>query len=106
MDESLKAKLLARRLGQDDVPIPGVGTVTVRSLSRDEVLHIRAMTGTLAEQERWMLATCMVEPTLTEEEARQWMTGSNAGELEPVTDKIAKLSGLVKDADKETYKSV
>jgi hypothetical protein len=99
-----KEALFAPRLPEDDVEVPGVGTVRVRGLSRAEAMHVQAANGPEATERR-ILALGMVDPPLTEAEAGRWQKASPAGELEPVTDRIAELSGMKPGADKETYKS-
>lgn len=93
----VKAKLLADRsgVGTETVDIDGVGKVTVRGLTRAEVLSIQ-QNGDLdaAEMERKLLAFAMVEPALTEDEVRQWQAVAPAGELEPISAAIQQLSGL------------
>lgn len=99
-----KATLFAQRFTTEDVEIPGVGTVRVRCLSREEVLVIRGVELPYAEMERKLLAAAMIEPTITEEEALQWQRASPAGELEPITKVIMRLSGLEADAAKAAVK--
>jgi hypothetical protein len=50
-----------------------------------------------AEMERKLLAVAMVDPRLTEDEVAQWQTNSPAGELQPVADTIARISGMEKN---------
>lgn len=98
-----KADLFRPRLPEEDVEIPG-GTVRVRGLSRLEAMDVQQAGGPQVIERR-MLALAMVDPKLTEDEVRQWQNASPASEIEPVTDAIARLSGLAPGADKETYKS-
>jgi hypothetical protein len=110
----LKNRLLTQHFVTEDVSIPGVGSVTVRSLSRLEVLEQRkGMKGMKTEQdardkalqgdfELWMIATAMVEPVLTVEEVREWQAASPANELEEVTSVIMRLSGIGKTKDPKT----
>lgn len=99
-----KADLFVPRLPQDDIEIPGVGTVRVRGLSRHEAVVMQAQTGP-GMSERKMLTFGLVNPMLTEDEAGRWQHASPAGELEPVTNRIAELSGMKLGADKTAYKS-
>lgn len=103
MDKSL---LLKPRLPEDKVEIAGLGAVTVRGLSRDEVLEFRKSDLDQDEFELKLISACMVDPQLTEDEVREWRRGSLQGEIEDVTVKINELSGLTRAADKETYKSL
>ena len=104
MDKEL---LLKPRLPEDDVEIPGVGTVRVRGLSRYEVLLAqREQPKGAGAMERVILRFGLVDPELTEDEVTQWQKASPAGELEPVTRRIQALSGMGEGADKAQYKSV
>ncbi|HZO69206.1 MAG TPA: hypothetical protein VFB74_29805 [Kribbellaceae bacterium] len=100
-----KDELLKARLPEAVVTIEGVGDVRVRGLSRVEAMLIQKVDDPEA-RERRILAYGMVEPSVTEAEAGRWQKASVAGELEPVTQKIAELSGILTGADKEAYKSL
>lgn len=109
MDKEL---LFKPRLPEADVEIPGVGTVRVRGLTRDEVMVVRKSTdmehvdGPRAlTLERKMLAAAMVEPALTESEVGRWQKAAPAGELEPVVRMVQELSGMLDDAPKEAMKT-
>jgi hypothetical protein len=53
-----------------------------------------------AAQEAFLLSKAMVDPPLTEEEARAWQAGSPFGEINTVQLTINKLSGIGKAAAK------
>lgn len=103
-----KAALLTERLPRADVEIEGVGTVTVRGLSRYELL----LAGKGAEEtdtatvEQKMLAMAMVDPELSVSEVAAWQRAAPAGEIQPIVMAINELSGVTKSAQKEAYKSV
>lgn len=102
-----KATLLSRSaedLPQDDVPIPGVGTMRVRALSRAEALRLENA-GSSATREAQILSWGIVDPVLTVAEVNQWLATSPAGEAQPVSQKIAELSGMLEDSAKSAYKS-
>lgn len=101
MDKEL---LFAPRLPEADVEVPGVGTVRVRGLNRPEAMAVQAVSGTEA-RERKILALGMVDPALTEAEAGRWQKAAPAGELEPVTTRIAELSGMLEGSAKEAVKT-
>ena len=109
MDKDL---LLKPRLAEDDVEIPGVGTVRVRALSRAEVLMVRKATDNadsvdgprVLVLERKMLAAAMVDPVLSEAEVGAWQQVSAAGELDTVMTVIQRLSGMLDDSAKEAVK--
>lgn len=98
-----KELLFKPRLAEAEVELPGIGTVRVRALSRQEALDVQKMNG-VAAIERKMIAMALVEPKLTQAEVGQWQDASPAGELEPVTNKISELSGMTEGAAKEAYK--
>lgn len=93
-----KALLLKPTLTEADVDIPGKGTIRVRTLTREE-LHTLKDKDTGAG-ERKVIAACLVDPVLTEDEVLTWQQNSGAAELSVVVDKIMELSGLSDGADK------
>lgn len=98
--------LLASRLPEDTVDVPGVGKVTVRGLSRKEVgtaiTAARSEDGELDSDtlEIAYLAMAMVDPTFTQEEADLWHSTAGMAQIQPVIDKISELSGLGRAAAK------
>lgn len=100
MDKEL---LFKPRLPVADVEVPGIGTVRVRGLNRAEAMAVQGAKGTEAT-ERKILALGMVDPELTESEVGQWMKAAPAGELQPVSEKIAELSGMLDGSAKEAVK--
>jgi len=99
-----KGLLFTPRLPEEDVEIPGVGTVRVRALSRGEALRTQSASG-VGAVERAMVALAMIDPPLTEDEVKRWQEASPAGELEPLTRVIQRLSGMEDGADKAAFKS-
>lgn len=114
MSDNLKELLFKSRLAEADVTIPGVGIVRVRALSRAEVLLVRKATDLAGDVdgpralvlERKMVAAAMVDPVLTESEVGRWQAASAAGELEPVSEAIQRLSGMLPTAAKEAYRDL
>lgn len=102
MDKEL---LFKPRLPETNVEVPGVGTVRVRGLNRIEAMHVQAANGPEATERR-IMTLGMVDPVLTEAEVGQWQKASTAGEIEAVSQEIARLSGMLPDSDKEAYKSL
>lgn len=113
-----KADLFKPRLPEDDVEIPGVGSVRVRGLNRKEAVHVQ-LTDDPEERDRRVLAQGLVDPMLMVPgmlhslgdkrcakcaEVGQWQEAAPAGELEPVSERITELSGLADGAAKEVYK--
>lgn len=99
-----KSKLFAPRLPRAEITIPDVGTITVRGLNRAEAMIVQGKKGT-EETEIAILHLGLVDPELTESEVRQWHRAAPAGEIEPVSSKIAELSGMLDGQAKERYKS-
>lgn len=102
---SLKDTLLTARLDRADVPIDGVGKVTVRALTRQEMINLGGTDDQL-KFERKLLSIALVSPMLTEEEVGVWQKNSPANEISAVTMKVNELSGIGKEAEREAYKSV
>lgn len=101
-----KSKLLSKRIKTIEVPIGEDGdTVTIRSLSREQALHLANKEMPLDVAERYVLSRTMVSPELTEEEVRVWQENSGADEIQEVFEAVTRLSGLVKTAGKDAYKS-
>ena len=107
-----KELLFKPRLPEEDVELPGVGTVRVRALNRGESLKIGRSVKSeadaarrIAQLERKIIAVGMVDPVLTEDEVARWQEASPAGELTPVVEKIQELSGMTPGAAKEAYKA-
>lgn len=100
-----KAQLFAARPGNTQtVTVGEFGDFTVRALTRSEALAVQGVQLDAAEMERRLLALALVDPVLTEDEVRQWQDVAPAGELEPLTNRIAELSGMKVGAVKEAVK--
>ena len=114
-----KATLFKSRLPEDDVEIPGVGTVRVRALNHKEAIHVQGAEDTPGERERRLLAQGLVDPMLMDPvrlhdlgdkpcvkcaEAGQWQKAAPADELVPVMERITQLSGMGDKAAKEAFK--
>jgi len=100
--DDLKAALLAPDdLEADtvDIEIEGIGTVTVRGLTRDES-HLIAKKKTALDAEIQMIVLGMVNPKLTFDEAKL-LTRKRAGIMQTITDMISKKSGTWEGARKE-----
>lgn len=98
-----KEALLGQTFGVEELELEGVGTVTVRALTRAEALEVRGKELPYEELERKLIAAAMVEPKLTAEDVEAWQKVSPAGQLEVVTDAIIRLSGMEKAAQKAAY---
>lgn len=95
-----KSTLFVRRLAEEDIALPGVGTVRVRALSRSEALLVSDREMSTAKMEQLLLSMAMVDPEMSEADVLAWQDAAGAGELEPVTQVIQRLSGLRKNAAK------
>jgi hypothetical protein len=102
-----KSQLLASRVGTATVDVPGVGAITIRGLSREQMHEAgkHADEGVSA-MEAVMLAHGLVDPALTVDEVRQWQANSPAGEIQPIVERINELSGVAGASQKDAYKSV
>lgn len=98
-----KSALLASRLPEGEVELPGVGVIRVRGLSRFEALHSGDLDG--EEREVYWLSCGIVEPALTKDEIKRWRDSATYAEVELVADRIAELSGMKDTSAKEATKS-
>lgn len=107
MARAQKDALFATKLPEEDVDIPGKGTVRVRALTRTEALacqQVKQGPDRVAAIERKMLAMAIVDPEMTEADIGRWQKASTAGEMEPVGAKVQELSGMTEGAAKEAYR--
>lgn len=102
--------LLARRYTtetgflEEEVEIPGFGTVRVRQLSRFEVFHLASVQDKgPGPVERFIIAQGMVDPVMSEDDVKQWQKVAPIGELQPVVEAINRLSGTTPDAQKQAF---
>jgi hypothetical protein len=93
-----KEQLLKQALSEEEVEVPGRGTVRVRSLSRLEL--IRVQTAPPDEAEALALSHGLIDPVLTLDEAYEALAASEPYALQPVTDAIMRLSGMTEGAQK------
>lgn len=103
-----KAALMTERLPRGEVELRGVGVITVRGLSRYELLLAGKgiAEGDTVMMEQRMLSMALVDPELSEDDVAAWQKHSPAGEIIPVVAKINELSGIGRDIQKEAYKSL
>lgn len=105
-----KEALLANRLPTQPLNIPGVGEITIRALSRAQRgVFAKLADNDVAVFDRKVIAAAMVEPSLTEDEARRWLENAPAGETTIVMEAIGELSGWdreVKELQKAAFKSL
>jgi hypothetical protein len=90
-----------------EIKIPEVGTITVRALSRAEMLLAnKSHEGDPLGWERYVLARAMVDPEMTEKDVQKWQEASLPDEINEVAKAVNHLSGIGPDVAKEAYKSV
>ncbi len=89
----------ARVLPHGSVEVPE-GTIEIRGLSRAEAMQMQACAN-VDEMEVVILVAGMVDPSLSEEEVRQWRSSRPNDEICEVSDAILGLSGLLADSQHE-----
>jgi hypothetical protein len=99
-----KDLLFKPRLPEADVDIPDVGTVRVRALNRQEAKQLQKLPND-DQRDLHLIAMGLVEPSLSVSEVKQWAEASPAGEMEPVSDRILELSGMLDTSAKEAMKN-
>ena len=100
-----KETFLKPRLPEADVELPGVGTIRVRGLSRQEALSLQPLATDTPAMERAIVGLGLVDPALTSAEVDEWYAAAPAGEIAPIVSAIHELSGLKEGAAKAAYKS-
>jgi len=97
------ALLAARDYDTADVHIAGFGVVRIRPLTRAEVLNHgqQAEKKGVLHAEAMMISTAIVEPSMTVDEVKRWQRISAAGEIEPLTDEIMRISAMTEDGGPE-----
>lgn len=98
-----KSALLADRVSINTaaVEIEGVGAVTVRGLSRYELLLAsKKYPDDTLKQERFVLSCGLVDPKLTEDDVEAWQKASGPMEINAVAQRINELSGIAEGAAK------
>jgi hypothetical protein len=101
--------LLAAGVPEDTAEIRGVGMVRVRGLTRAELHLLTKKDGGNPKSETsdlFYFTHGMVEPRVTEDQARRIFESIGFGALQPVIAKISQLSGVSKDDQKAAYKSL
>lgn len=117
-----KDQLFAESLEREDVTLGrGLGVVVVRGLSRAESIHVQAAGDDMLEADRRVIAQGMVTPELVIRglkhrpdatpceacaDAGRWQQAVRADVIEPVTDAIARLSGMQQGADSQAYQDL
>lgn len=98
-----KAQLLVDRVTDRtaEIEIEGVGTITVRALSRHEMITGGKLEEGLA-QERYILSRAVIDPVMGEHDIAEWQKCSPPGEINIVAMKVNELSGIGKGADKSS----
>jgi hypothetical protein len=98
-----KAALLAEEADTEteEVDVPGVGTVTVRGLNRDEAYLVAGQKGGVRAKEVQMVTIGLVDPAMTFKEVEQMFKRRKAGTVQAIIDKINELSGMEDDSRKE-----
>lgn len=89
-----------------DVTLPNGKTITVRGLSRAELLAAGKGTDDAAEIERRNIARCLLVPTMTEAQVGEWQRSSGPHTLNLVSQTIRELSGFGQGADKSSVPEV
>jgi hypothetical protein len=101
--------LLAADVPVDVAEIPGVGLVKVRGLTRAELHLLTKKDGGNPSAETsdvFYFTHGLVEPAVTESQARKVFESIGFGALQPVIAKISELSGVSRDDQKAAYKSL
>ncbi|HEY5880110.1 MAG TPA: hypothetical protein VIU11_14465 [Nakamurella sp.] len=101
-----KAALLAGKAFElTAVPIPGLGVIMIRPLSRAEALAVYQKDMPAAKMEQVLISKACVNPTFTPAEVGQWQASSAAGEMLILVNAILEVSGMEIGSGKAAYKT-
>jgi hypothetical protein len=96
-----KAVLLRGFLPERAVELPsGQGSVTVRGLSRNEAVAVQKYAEDVGELEVQAITRGLLDPKLTEDEARTWRDVTVAADVQAVMEAISELSSMDANAGK------
>lgn len=99
MSNLSRDQILARTTGKGTATLLDGSTVSVRALTRDEVLQSQQL-NSINEQDTFIIATGMTDPVMSVEDVAAWAAAGDAGDLVAVSDAIGELSGLKQGAGK------
>lgn len=99
------AQLLARRIEEEDLTLPGGGVVLVRGVTRQE-FHDISQVRDDRRREYLTVSRGLVEPSMTPEQVAQWAEQGATGDIQEVVITIGRLSRMIPEAAKDATKSV
>lgn len=101
-----KAALLAgTAFGLRSVPLPGLGVIKIRPISRAQAMAVYEQEMPAAEMEQLLVSQACVEPTFTMAEVAAWQEVDGAGgNILKLVSAILELSGMDVGAGKRAYK--
>lgn len=101
-----KAALLSgAAFGIKSIPIPGLGVIKIRPISRAQAMALYEQEMPAAEMEQSVLVAGCVEPTFTMAEAAAWQAHDGAGgNILTVVMAILDASGMEVGAGKAAYR--
>lgn len=98
---TLRERLMRRHLPEEDVDVPGQGTLRMRALTRDEVKGLRdEADGDMDLYECMLISAALVDPEMSASDVALWSKGAPAGELVIVSGAVSRLSGLGQEGSK------
>lgn len=101
-----REQILGRKAGVREVQLEE-GTVKVRGMTRGEAAGMRALPeDDVIGLEAYAIATCMIEPKLTIDEARSWLESEDTHQVQLVINAIENRSGHAEGQPKGFTKSV
>lgn len=101
-----KAALLSgAAFGLTEFPIPGMGVIKIRPLSRAEAMGVYGRDLDAAEMEQILVSAACVDPSFSPRDVETWQARSTAGgPLLALVEKILEISGMEVGAGKAAYK--
>jgi hypothetical protein len=78
---------------EEDVFVPGVGTVRIRPLTAIEAARVSEFSGNPAELALRAVGVALVQPVLSDEQVQQMFRGA-AGKITPLIQRVMAISGM------------
>ena len=101
-----KEDLLKPRIEHGTVAIEGLGEFTIRPLTRAEAFDVQTMRDeSVLEAENLLISLGLINPQMSPNDVADWAAVAPAGHLAAVSMAIGRISGMMPESGKESYKS-
>lgn len=91
---------LKPRLPERELDLPGIGTILIRGLSREDVVAMQPLKHDTAALEQRIIELGIVSPALSAADVAAWYSTALSGDVDRIVDAITELSGVSKGGPK------